>query len=457
MSDTALAFLLRTIDEVAEQGQQIPLWIALPAPHCDPLRLWPANGDAYYWRDGDGLSALGWGEGHCVEMLSHQELRRVTQTARPWYQQLKAICHPQCSDALPQWFWGMSFHAQHHRLHPWHAFPAFHAAMPQWTYVQRKTDSLLALCIAAKQNKVALKQQAQCLWERLETLAQQSKVTPRCDAELSSPWVSLADDDASARAWQKDVDAVIGQINEGALHKLVLARCHQTRIDATRSIPEILSTLQARFAQCAIFAFRLGTQCLLGATPEVLMRKDGEDIYSEALAGSAVPEEAHKLVARDKEQGEHRFVVEAIAQALQERCSALTVATTPQLRHLPNIVHLHTPLHGVLRDPSTSLIELCLDLHPTPAVGGLPRQRAIDWIEAQESLSRGWYGAPLGCMDAQGDGTAAVVLRAALLEHRDAWVYAGAGIVAQSDAAQEYNETLIKMQAMLQALKPLQQ
>jgi isochorismate synthase EntC len=146
-------------------------------------------------------------------------------------------------------------------------------------------------------------------------------------------------------------------------------------------------------------------------------------------------------------------VVRCVLEALARRCSALSAPESPGLLQTDGIQHLHTPIRGKLRDPSkTTVLDLVSDLHPTPAVGGAPREDALAWLRCNEGLDRGWYAGPLGWVDPGGEGEFAVALRSMLLDGCRASLLAGAGIVAGSDPDGELAETRLKLRTALNAL-----
>ncbi|HEU5054909.1 MAG TPA: chorismate-binding protein, partial [Kofleriaceae bacterium] len=159
---------------------------------------------------------------------------------------------------------------------------------------------------------------------------------------------------------------------------------------------------------------------------------------------------ARALLDSRKDLGEHAVVTRAIARNLAPLCSALELAAAPEVRALRHVMHLCTPVRGRL-DPPRHLLEVADALHPTPAVGGEPTGRALEWIAAREA-PRGWYAGAVGWFDRDGDGELAVALRSGLVEGDRAWVWAGAGIVAESDPDSEYAETGDKQRAFLDAL-----
>jgi isochorismate synthase EntC len=156
------------------------------------------------------------------------------------------------------------------------------------------------------------------------------------------------------------------------------------------------------------------------------------------------------LVASQKDRREHDLVVDAIRAALAD-CAEVDAPAAPHVRVLRHVVHLHTPFRARLREPR-HVLELAARLHPTPAVGGTPRELAIDWIRSREPVARGWYAAPVGWFDLDGNGELAVAIRSGVLAGNRAHLWAGAGIVAGSDPDRELAETEIKLRAMLGAL-----
>jgi menaquinone-specific isochorismate synthase len=178
-----------------------------------------------------------------------------------------------------------------------------------------------------------------------------------------------------------------------------------------------------------------------------------------ALAGSAprgvTDEEDQRfgaeLLHSAKNQGEHQFVVTTIRDALSSLCSRVWVAHAPRLLKLKNIQHLETPIMGNLL-PGHSILETIENLHPTPAVGGYPRTPALAALREDEQLDRGWYAGPIGWIGTGGNGEFAVALRSGLVEGNQATLFAGCGIVADSDPESEYQESCLKLQVMLRGL-----
>jgi len=210
-----------------------------------------------------------------------------------------------------------------------------------------------------------------------------------------------------------------------------------------RQYEDRLSALEARVA----------------ASPELLVRREGQRASTVALAGSirrsadpAVDDHlGEQLLRSDKDREEQRIVARRIARALRPHSVWVTAPDEPAIIKVANIQHLATPIRAQLTHPR-SAIELAGLLHPTPAVGGEPHSAAAPQIPALEGIDRGWYAGPVGWTDANEDGEFCVALRCALLRGHEARLYAGVGVVRDSDPAAELAETEVKLQALLPVL-----
>lgn len=261
------------------------------------------------------------------------------------------------------------------------------------------------------------------------------------------------------RAFERLVSEARDRIRAGELRKVVMAR--GADVAAPRPIDPVVAVARLRreYPTATVFAVRRGDAVFVGATPERMARVEGRRLETTALAGTtargATEAEdaalAASLLASAKNREEHAIVVEAMRAALDPICAAVRVAGAPRLRLLANVQHLETPIAGALA-PDRDLLDVAAALHPTPAVCGLPREVAKTFLREQEGLDRGWYAGPLGWVDARGQGELVVALRSALLRGREARVFAGCGIVAESEPSAEYEESRLKMRVMLRAL-----
>jgi isochorismate synthase len=254
------------------------------------------------------------------------------------------------------------------------------------------------------------------------------------------------------------VRRILDEIRDGELQKVVLAR--EVHVTAGSPIDPVawLVALRERFPTCTLFAVGAGDTVFLGASPERLVRVRGASVETAALAGTA-PRGASRsadqaigeaLCDSSKNGAEHAIVVRYLEEALAACCDEVTVAREPVLLKTRTVQHLCTELRARQRPGArVSLLELVGRLHPTPAVGGAPREAALQWLAAHESVDRGWFAGPVGYLQSDGDGEFAVALRSALARGKTATAWAGAGIVARSQPMAEFTETELKLRTVL--------
>ncbi len=262
-----------------------------------------------------------------------------------------------------------------------------------------------------------------------------------------------------AERWQAIVAGAMVDLQRVGLEKVVLARAARVRSAAQFAIESILRSLRTSYPTCFVFAFGRGDRSFVGATPEQLVSLRSGRINAVSLAGTIarghhIAEDealAARLAGSAKEQKEHSIVVRAMRESLS-RAGAHTIGVgPPTILKLPNVQHLQTRLTAAPAAGS-GVLDLVEHLHPTPAVGGYPRDPALRMIREREELDRGWYAGPVGWVDAAGEGEFAVALRSALVHGSDALLFAGCGIVPGSDPASEYAESCLKLRPMLAAL-----
>jgi menaquinone-specific isochorismate synthase len=258
-------------------------------------------------------------------------------------------------------------------------------------------------------------------------------------------------------SWSAGVERIRADIAAGACEKIVYARRTEVELEGPVDAAGLLGRLDSRHPDCYRFAFRRGDALFAGASPERLVALAGDRVATEAMAGS-IPAggrggggAARALLESRKDRGEQAVVSRAIARALAPLVDSLELAAVPEVRELRDVVHLCTPVRGRLDRPR-HLLELAAALHPTPAVGGEPSKRALAWIARHEEAPRGWYAGAVGWVDAAGDGELAVAIRSGLVRGARVYLWAGAGIVAESDPDAEYEETGLKQRALLDVL-----
>lgn len=260
-------------------------------------------------------------------------------------------------------------------------------------------------------------------------------------------------------AWEAMLNTAIGRIRAGAFKKVVLARVAEARFAQPVDVDAALAYLNKTYAGCYRFLFEVRPfHAFFGATPELLVQTNGQRVETMGLAGSirrgATPAEdaalAAELLHSAKNRHEQQLVVESIQRRLHHAVHSLHIPD-PTIYQLSNIQHIHTPIIGILRQ-AAGVLPLVERLHPTPALGGTPRRPALEFLREAEPVPRGWYGAPVGWIDHTLDGKFAVAIRSAVTQENRVWMYAGAGIVADSEPQKEWEETGLKFRPMLEAL-----
>ena len=362
--------------------------------------------------------------------------------------------------ARPRFVGGAAFAPGAADRPPWTGFGDAWFVLPRWTYVDSGVGAQLVLAVDAADAAEPRR------WH--DELA---RLAAGCVAAAPRPQHPLVElQRASAGQWRDQVVAITDAIARGACSKIVAARTCTVALAGAVRAQDLLAALDRRHTDCArVLIQPPGAGALVAATPERLIRRDGDSVSCDALAGTRsitalgddaaltgaardrlIAEASAELFASAKDRREHDLVVDAIRAALAD-CGELDAPPAPHVRVLRHVVHLHTPFRARLRAPR-HVVELVGRLHPTPAVGGTPRELAIEWIRTREPSARGWYAAPVGWFDLDGNGEFAVAIRSGVLAGNRAHLWAGAGIVAGSDPERELAETEIKLRAMLGAL-----
>jgi isochorismate synthase len=257
-------------------------------------------------------------------------------------------------------------------------------------------------------------------------------------------------------AWMQMIRVATKRIADGAFDKVVLAR--EVQVTADTAIPRraLLARLRRNFPGC--FSFAIGS--MIGASPELLVSRSGEVVRAHPMAGTAPrggdpaadARLAASLLASTKDRAEHQITIDMVWEALLPFCSYVDSEPEPSVVSVANVQHLASLVEGRLSQPAASVLELVGALHPTPAVAGWPLRPALDHIAAHEGMDRDRYAGAVGWVDAAGNGTWAVGIRSAIVDGTHARLFAGVGVVADSDPEAELAETDAKFQAVLSAI-----
>lgn len=461
MNETCRSGLTRALQDgeaqARREGRAVLVVFSLAAERLEPLRLFAANrqvfGQSLFWSGGQGgLALAGFG---CTEEISPVAGERFSASSQAW-RQLLAEAH-QVGPRKAYLCGGFCFDPQGARSAKWQSFAETSLVLPRILLLQEDDQQhwLFSLWLEPGADVAHCAASLVAEWTLLLTRYAHAprRQLPSC--------IEQQDDTEDAAQWQATVAGAIGRIGAGELNKVVLAR--EVCLQAEHNIPcgPLLENLEAAYPQAFLFAFSRGDRCFLGATPERLVRVARGTLNTVALAGTCArglheqqdAELGQTLMDSAKDRYEHALVVQTVREALQPYCAMLEIPPQPQLHRLAHVQHLLTPVLGRLR-PQVDVLQLVKVLHPTPAVGGLPRAGALDYIREHEGLDRGWYAAPVGWLNAEGDGDFAVALRSALIHGNQAHLFAGCGIVAESDPQSEYRETCLKLRTIGEALRP---
>ena len=349
---------------------------------------------------------------------------------------------------------GFAFAPEGGAARHWQGFGSGDLMVPELALARRGGDVRLTLAAVATPDDVP-----EQLVARLEARLAELRITP---LPLLDPAPSGRFHIASVcppEHYEAAVARAVERIRAGDFAKIVLAREVAVHAPAPHDAAAVFGVLRAAFESCYVFCAGRGDAAFVGASPELLVRREGLRASSVALAGStrrsadpAVDDHlGEQLMRSDKDREEQLIVVHRIARALRRHAVWVTAPDEPRIVKVANIQHLATPIRAQLTHPH-SAIELAGLLHPTPAVGGEPHAVAAPQIPALEGLDRGWYAGPVGWTDANEDGEFCVALRCALLRGRAARLYAGVGVVRDSDPAAELAETEVKLEALLPVL-----
>lgn len=373
------------------------------------------------------------------------ELNRSVTDTRVW------LDHP----ARPRLFGGFAFQDDFVPDNTWSSFSPAQFVLPHFQYTCDGDKSYLTITalVSTHENvEESLKGLRDALLARLATpLAEQ--LQPIQVTDLRFPM--------SADQWEDAVQSAVSAIHDGQIEKVVLSRVCEARTDQPIDAAAVLAYLDQHYRDCYRFIFEpVPNHAFFGATPELLIRKRANHIETMALAGSAARSRdqaldntfAEALLMSDKDRHEHQLVVDSIRAKLESEVEVLSFPDSPVMLKLSNIQHLLTPIEGELVDSQTGILSLVRLLHPTPAMGGVPADRALAFLRRTEPVPRGWYAAPIGWLDTRNEGVFAVAIRSAVTQHNRVWLYAGAGIVGDSEPDKEWAETALKFRPMLDAL-----
>ncbi|RQG97029.1 isochorismate synthase [Natrarchaeobius chitinivorans] len=400
------------------------------------------------WAAPNGLEIAGRGTAARFVATGPDRFDRIRTQAKRAFDTLD---HDGPAVARPRAFGGFSFHDGHVSAPPWDGFEAASFVVPRTIVTRDEQDGIWLTTVSSS---------AATADDRLEYWTERLTESPAMSSSGCGPGVVSTHRTTSPSVWASQIELSLDRIANGNLAKVVLAQALSVDLETSIDVPETLERLRRQYPNC--YRFLIGHDqggTFFGAPPERLVSKRGQSVETEALAGSAprgeTPERddvyAERMQDDEKLQHEHDLVVQAIRDQLEPFARELEV-TERTIRKLATIQHLQTPIRATLED-DRHVLEIVEALHPTPAVGGVPPDRAWETIRETETFDRGWYAAPIGWFDGNGDGEFAVGLRSAVAIDDTATLFAGNGIVADSDPEEEWEEVELKFRPILDELR----
>ncbi len=422
-----------------------------------PLLSHPAdkNGCRIYWEQPlEGFALAGLGKILEINSNSNQSMDSINEDINTYF--LHAIHVSNHPSAGPRFLGGHSFNSNVGSDETWGEFPRASFILPECLATLNPDGCWLTISkmVTKNDNPKTL------FREFTRNCTHYEKRLPVTLPPLRHVPVDKYKDIPNRKEYDEIIYSVLEEIRPEKLEKVVISRSHQVKVGEGFSVVSAVQVLRNMYPKCTNFFFSFPKAgVFFGATPERLIKKNGRQIKTEALAGTIdrgrnMEEDrllSETLFDSHKEREEHRFVIEQIKCRLETIIPELDIPYAPQILKLKNVQHLKTPISGILEN-GEKILDLVKLLHPTPAVAGTPMKRAMQVIEKLEPHDRGWYSGPVGWIDPNGNGDFFVALRSALVKNEEAHIFVGGGIVSESLPENEWHETELKLQPIISAL-----
>jgi menaquinone-specific isochorismate synthase len=442
---------LRGEESVVERPELVSRAVRVADPPRPRAVLATAAAPRTFWTAPDEATVVGGGAAATITGEGPDRFDAVRDAAAELFS--SGDVHAGALSARPRLFGGFAFHDDHSPADSWRGYPGAEFVLPrvQLTYDEE----------AAWLSVNAVDADGDAVESRLEAARESLPDEESTPADDGPPGVTARTRTTTRAAWRDSVTAAIDRIEAGELRKVVLAQALETELAGALSVPAALARLGETYPDCVRFLFEPdeGTAGFFGATPERLVGLRGRTVETGALAGTTgrgdTAEEdewlARELLDDDKNVHEHELVADAIRDQLDPYAAAVRTGQR-RIRRLATVQHIETPMTAELSDDE-HVLTLVEALHPTPAVGGLPPDAALSTIRDTEPFERGWYAAPVGWFDAAGYGSFVVAIRSAVARRDAATLFAGVGIVADSDPDREWDEVQLKYRPILDELE----
>lgn len=442
------------------------LSFTLPIAPVDPLAALELHSDAkdrFYWdHPTNKISISAAGKIAELKATGSHRFSDISRKTRELKKKISAYTSISHSMAGPLFLGGYSF--GDHNISPiWNKFGAARFVLPEWILVRSGNNYMLTLIIKREAKKIH-----NIYMEIIERVTEFLNISGmHCSTPLKNRnkqnMLCNYQPAHEKSYWINRVKRAKKQINNNEFEKIVLARSVELESKHNLSPTQLSYSLREAYPECYNFIVQIDEYTsFIGATPERLASFENGKFKTEGLAGStsrgkSASEDAalaQSLMQSEKDLEEHQFVVRAIDDSLSPYSYRVEFPNKPRIKKLNNVQHLFTPISASIKS-GIEIHDLLEQLHPTPAVGGYPKTKAVPHIQEIEQLERGWYSAPVGWYNLNGCGEFAVAIRSALLHKHKAYLYAGCGIVENSDPESEWDETLMKFQPITNALNEL--
>tara|TARA_R110000868_G_scaffold304437_8_gene565076 strand:- start:6271 stop:7737 length:1467 start_codon:yes stop_codon:yes gene_type:complete len=421
------------------------------------------NGFQYYWEKPiDDFSIAASGEFERIISKGESRFKDSSSKGKEVLGRVHHLSGINHQNAIVHLFGGFSFFDENNST-TWNSFQSSSFTLPEWMIIKEGNCTILTFLVKLNR-KDSLDDILSSIKNQLSelehiTAADQYSLNPKIDTkfELNVP----EDDSKEHLMWMDTVTKAKNAINDGEFEKVVLARQLKIKINKKIKDTYILNRLRFQYPDCYSFLIRQDSDSsFIGCSPERLASFNSKFVLTEGLAGSisrgkTASEDAileYNLLHSNKDLREHGIVLEAIEENLEHYSDEVKHPKAPSVKKLSNVQHLYTPITAVIRD-GVSRTEVLKTLHPTPAVGGFPRNKAVKFIQENEDFNRGWYASPIGWINAHGNGEFIVAIRSGLIKNDEVRFFAGCGIVKDSDPQKEWEETNLKFIPMLSALE----
>lgn len=457
---------LHALSHSKHQEDQL-LSFTLPIAPIDPLaalELHQEKSERFFWdHPGNKISISAAGKVKELKSTGSRRFDDISEKTKDLKKKISAYTAITHSMAGPLFLGGYSF--GDHNISPvWKKFGAARFILPEWTLVKTGNKHLLTLIIE-RRDKAIHDIYTEIIERVTDFLNISGKSGSNNGHEIPDEQNMLCNFQSvnEKQRWKKKVEQAKAHILHNDFEKIVLAR--SVELESKHPLNPTLLSYQLRqsYPECYSFIVQVDDETsFIGATPERLASFENGMFKTEGLAGSAsrgksASEDAaiaQNLMRSEKDLEEHQFVVRAIDDSLSPYSYKVDHPNRPQIKKLSNVQHLFTPISASIKE-GVQIHELLKKLHPTPAVGGYPKVASVPHIQEIEQIERGWYSAPVGWYNLNGCGEFAVAIRSALLHKNRAYLYAGCGIVSDSDPESEWDETIMKFEPMTNALNEL--